>query len=133
MNGSDPFGNLFSEEILQELMPADRADRFFEALYGDVEEGSYDIALAYLGHDHDHNLLRFELQLRERPGKCLACHLTYGLPEVFARHPLINIKGLVEQICARLAGKQSCSRWSLGQTRTRSRNLHAIPLEIRLG
>ena len=42
---------LFTPEVLQRLLPAQRADQFFEALYGEIEEGAYDIRLVYKRHD----------------------------------------------------------------------------------
>lgn len=119
---------IFNEDTLETLFPADRADDFFEALFGDAEEGSYDIALGYAGDRGD--ALDFELKLTQRPGKCLACNLTYGLPEVFSRHPIINIQGLADAV-ASAAGK-STGTWKLGATQERSRELHVIPLMIEL-
>jgi hypothetical protein len=117
--------DIFTEETLAQLFPADRSDAFFDALYGDKDEGAYDISLAYVASDED--ILEFELRLKQRPGKCLACNLTYGLPEVFGRHPLININGLARQIEALVDGLK-ISGWKLGHTRERSRQLHTVPL-----
>jgi hypothetical protein len=125
--------NLFTTEILNDLLPSDRADAFFEALYGDIDEGAYDISLSFSNYNAEKNILNFELQLAERPGKCLACNLTYGLPEVFSRHPLINIKGMVEKIESMLNGQIKCLDWQLGSTQTTEANLHTIPLTIYLG
>jgi hypothetical protein len=119
----------FSPETLTRLFPADRADSFFDALFGDAGEGAFDIDLRYSGCQGKE--LSFELQLKERPGKCLACHLTRGIPDVFLRHPIINIKGLVQEI-GKLAGNASEPEWSLGRTREVSRSLHVVPLTIRL-
>ena len=121
---------LFSTKNLQEMFPGDRSDAFFEALFGDAEEGAYDIKLAYMGSDG--KTLSMELQLFERPGRCLACNLTQGLPTVFSRHPVINIKGVVQDIDRLLAGKARCADWSLGNTKQKSRSVHAIPLTIKL-
>jgi hypothetical protein len=121
---------LFTREILSELLPPQRSDEFFEALYGDPDEGAYDIRLAFKNYDSDKKVLSFELQLHERPGKCLACNLTYGLPEVFSRHPLININGMVKKIEALLGEEANCDSWELGRTRTPQDNLHVIPLKI---
>ncbi len=129
---TDIFQELFTDSILQELLPSERANDFFEALYGDIEEGSYDISLAYNGLGSDQKSLQFLLNLSERPGKCLACHLTHGLPEVFSRHPIINIAGMVEKIDAQLGDKASCGEWHLGSTQTISRQLYAVPLIIEL-
>jgi hypothetical protein len=122
--------NLFTAETLHRLFPKERADEFFDALFGDASEGAYDIELAYGGLRGD--LLIMELRLHERPGRCLACNLTQGLPQVFGRHPVINIKGLVEEIGELLKGQAACSEWSLGSTEQRSRSLHIVPVRIRL-
>ncbi len=123
---------VFTEDTLTELFGPERTNDFFEALFGDAKEGAYDIRLSYVGYDPGSNTLRFHLDLHERPGCCLACNLTYGLPEVFSRHPIINIKGLVEEIEKKLAGEARCESWKLGTTVQQSRSLHSIPLEIRL-
>jgi hypothetical protein len=122
------FDDVFTPEILKQLFPEDRSDRFFDALYGDVEEGAYDIRLDYSGIRK--NRLEFMLRLTQRPGKCISCNLTYGLPEVFSRHPIIDIKGLVQNIDALLDGKVRCIDWRLGSTQEISNDVHAIPLEI---
>jgi hypothetical protein len=119
---------LFTPETLQRLFPRQRSDEFFEALFGDASEGSYDIELAYRGIQG--NQLLMDLLLHERPGRCLACNLTQGLPQVFSRHPIINIGGLVKEIGELLAGKAVCTDWSLGYTEQRSRSLHIVPLKI---
>jgi hypothetical protein len=119
---------LFPETALSQLFPAERADAFFEALYGDAAEGAYDIALSFQGLKKD--ALEFSFNLHRRPGKCLACNLTYGLPQVFLRHPIIDIGGLVRDIEKRLADKGTCNRWELGETREISSDLHVIPLTI---
>ena len=124
--------DIFTKEILTELLPPQRSDELFEALYGDAEEGAYDISLIFKNYDTDRNRLSFELQLRERPEKCLACNLTYGLPEVFTRHPLINIEGMVGKIVTLLGDNANSCSWELGSTRTPSADLHTIPLTILL-
>ncbi|WP_319543431.1 pancreas/duodenum homeobox protein 1 [uncultured Pseudodesulfovibrio sp.] len=121
------YGDIFTDNLLLTIFPEERADAFFEALFGDAEEGSYDIALAYVG-DSDSGL-DFEMKLMQRPGKCLACNLTYGLPEVFSRHPVINVQGIAETV-ANAIGKKSAT-WKFGATREVSRELHIIPLNIR--
>ncbi|MBU1170304.1 MAG: pancreas/duodenum homeobox protein 1 [Proteobacteria bacterium] len=122
---SDRFKEIFTEDALELLFPESRSDEFFDALYGDAEEGAYDIKLAYVSSNDD--MLEFELRLTQRPGKCLACNLTYGLPEVFSRHPLINIKGLAKDI-ENLSGGHKISSWKIGHTREKSRQLHTVPL-----
>ena len=129
--GND-FKNIFTDDLLNELFPAGRANEFFEALYGDVEEGVYDIALAFKGYNASANTLEFALNLSERPDKCLACHLTYGLPEVFSRHPIINISGVVENINNALGDQAECGEWSLGSTERISQKMYAVPLTINL-
>lgn len=127
---SNNYQEIFKDNTLQELFPATRANDFFDALYGDVEEGVYDISLSFEGHDGDN--LHFNLNLTERPGKCLACHLTYGLPEVFSRHPIINLSGMVEKIDELLGESVSCGEWHLEPTKTVASNLYAVPLTISL-
>lgn len=123
------YGHIFTDDILRTIFPEARADTFFDALFGDAEEGSYDIALAYAGDSGEQ--LDFELRLTQRPGKCLACNLTYGLPQVFSRHPIINVGGIAEEV-AKHAGSDAAA-WELGATREISRELHVIPLTITLG
>ncbi|BCS98239.1 hypothetical protein DSLASN_38710 [Desulfoluna limicola] len=127
---TDTFRSLFTADILAELFPTDLSDQFFEALYGDADEGAYDISLAFVGGDE--KTLEFELRLAQRANKCLVCSLTYGLPEVFTRHPLINIKGLVAKIDTLLGDAGTCSDWRIGRTRELSRELHVVPLSIAL-
>lgn len=123
---------IFTDQVLRSLFPLERADAFFDALFGDASEGAYDIALTYAGYDSHANTLDFFLNLHERPGRCLACNLTYGLPEVFGRHPVINIKGLVGDIERLLGGAVRCTDWKLGRTEQKGRSLHCIPLRIQL-
>ena len=127
---SKPFEALFTKTTLQQLFPKERSDEFFEALFGDASDGSYDIELAYRGCQG--NKLTMDLLLHERPGHCLACNLTQGLPQVFSRHPIINISGLVKEIEKLLGAGTTCQDWSLGYTEQRSRSLHVIPLKITL-
>jgi hypothetical protein len=122
------FEQLFSPRALSALFPRDRSDLFFEGLYGDPSEGAYDISLVFNGQDRD--TLQFEFRLEQRPGKCLACNLTYGLPEVFLRHPIINIKGLIREIDQMLGGQWRCASWRLGLTKEVSPELHVLPLLI---
>ena len=121
---------IFSRTTLRELFPQERTDAFFDALFGDASEGAYDIELSFDRYDRAARNLRFLLNLREQPGCCLACNLTYGLPEVFARHPVIDLKGLVRDIEGRLGGEMVCGDWRLGRTVQQDNALHSIPLEI---
>lgn len=117
----------FTKEYLETLLSPDISDQFFEALYGDASEGAYDIKLEFISANDRRIVLAFNLIKRQ--GKCLVCSLTYGLPNVFSRHPLININGMVEKL------KQdgvSVKSWQLGQTEENSDTLHVIPLYIDL-
>ena len=125
-----PATRFFNQEKISELFPQERADQFFEALFGDRTEGAYDIALKFIKHTG--NTLQFEFHLIQRPGQCLACNLTAGLPSVFSRHPVINVKGLVGKIDQLLDGQARCTDWRLGATREMSKELHVIPLIISL-
>ncbi|MBW1635819.1 MAG: pancreas/duodenum homeobox protein 1, partial [Deltaproteobacteria bacterium] len=80
----------------------------------------------------DDNSLTMELLLHERPGCCLACNLTQGLPQVFSRHPVIGINSIVEDIDGLLENRMECGEWSLGNTEQRSSSLHVIPIKIAL-
>ena len=121
---------MFDQSTLKDIFPSDRADDFFEALLGAASEGAYDINLIFKEKNQDH--LDFEFHLEQRPGKCLACNLTYGLPQVFSRHPVIDIKGIVAKIDGKLNGTERCADWKLGATREISKELHIIPLTIYL-
>ncbi len=125
--------DIFTKEVLEDLLPPKLSNDFFEALYGDTDEGAYNISLSFKNYDTEKNVLSFELQLHERVDKCLACNLTYGLPDVFSRHPLINIKGMIEKIEALLGDDVKCTDWELGRTQTPDATMHVIPLIIRLG
>ena len=129
MSTSD-YVTIFSEEKLLQLFPPDRTNDFFEALYGDASEGAYDIRLVFDAYNPGKKELRFSFQLHERPGKCLACNLTYGLPEVFSRHPIINVKGLVENIAATIG--EQVNDWQMGITHSVSKQLHTVPLTLQL-
>ncbi|MBI5557883.1 MAG: pancreas/duodenum homeobox protein 1 [Deltaproteobacteria bacterium] len=124
--------DIFTDETLRKLFPAGRADDFFEALFGDAREGAYNISLKFVMYVPEEKKMYFELHLNQRPGRCLACNLTYGLPDVFSRHPVINIKGLVEEINKLLGSVPlQCQDWSLKSTQSISSALHVIPLVIK--
>ncbi|MBC2717282.1 MAG: pancreas/duodenum homeobox protein 1 [Desulfobacteraceae bacterium] len=128
---TDSLSKLFSLEVIEEIFPNDRADQFFDVLYGDSSEGAYNIRLVF--KEQKDNTLVFEFHLTQCPGKCLRCSLTYGLPKVFSRHPLINVKGLVQKVDEQLNGQGKCIDWKLGKTIEISNALHIIPLIITLG
>lgn len=123
---------IFTENVVQSLFPPERTHDFFDALFGDASEGAYDITLSFDGFDQAVQSLTFLLNLHERPGRCLACNLTSGLPQVFTRHPVVNIKGLVQSIEKLLEGRMVCESWKLGHTVQKGRSLHCIPLRIQL-
>jgi len=60
----------------------------------------------------------------------LACNLTYGLPQVFVRHPVIDIKGIIEDLGRLLEGRALCDIWELGRTKEISAELHIVPLIV---
>lgn len=122
--------SLFAQERLDRIFPLERADQFFEALLGDPAEGAYDIRLTFKALRNQQ--LLFDLELHGRPGKCLACNLTYGLPKVFVRHPVLDLHGVVAQIDKLLDGQGRCGEWKLGATREVTRALHVVPLVIDL-
>lgn len=119
---------VFTKEKLGELFPASKTDEFFDALYGEAESGAYDIELAFIAATGD--TLEFAFHLNQRNGACLACNLTYGLPQVFMRHPIINVKGVVDEIAA-AAGKEVVS-FELGRTQEESCARHSIPLLVKI-
>jgi hypothetical protein len=121
---------VLTQGVLEKIFPSNRADQFFAALFGDASEGAYDIKLVYAGETDDQ--IDFEFQLKQRPGKCLVCNLTYGLPEVFKRHPVIDVAGVVRQIDSHLTDGKRCGEWTLGRTREISRTLHALALTVKL-
>ena len=125
------YATIFPQHVLDAIFPAERADSFFEALFGDASEGAYDISLAYCGDAPDR--IDFEFRLSQRPGRCLACNLTYGLPEVFKRHPVIDVAGVVRQIEKTIGNGKRCEHWTLGRTQEVSSQLHVLPLTIVLG
>lgn len=125
---TDPLTAVLNKENLAKIFPKERANEFFDALFGDAAEGAYDIELAYRETRGD--TLIIDLRLHERPNRCLACNLTQGLPQVFSRHPIINVKGIVKDIETLLGDTCRCASWSLGYTEQQSRSLHVIPLKI---
>ena len=118
---------VFAQDYLDTLLPENLSDQFFEALYGDASEGAYDIRLEFISASQKRIVLAFNL--RQRPGKCLVCSLTYGLPTVFSRHPLININGMVEKIKAKGIRVKS---WRLGDTEEQNSTFHTIPFYLDL-
>ena len=128
MNMLENATQVFTREKLDALFPPQRSDEFFEALYGDAAEGAYDIRLVFRAAEA--NALHFAFELHQRPGKCLACNLTYGLPQVFTRHPLINLKGLAGELGGLAGWKAEELRFQIGRTEESSSTLHLLPLHI---
>jgi hypothetical protein len=124
------YQRIFEQHLLDEIFPSSRTDQFFTALLGDASEGAYDITLAYAGETDEE--IEFEFRLEQRPGKCLACNLTYGLPEVFMRHPVIDVAGVVRRIDSLMINGRQCGEWTLGRTREVSRAIHVLPLTVKL-
>ena len=123
--------SVFTPECLAKLFPAQRTDAFFDALFGDVEEGAYDIRLTLDDSaESDGNELHFFFELHQRPGRCLVCSLTYGLPQVFERHPVINLKGLVADLATLASWDLDDVWWRIGSTESLSSALHRIPLVL---
>ena len=124
------FSDVFTAENLRNIFPEERADAFFEALYGDAEDGAYDISLAF--NKAEGNTLYFDFLLMQRPGKCLACNLTHGLPTVFERHPIINLNGIAKEIEDLLDHRVICTGWKVGTTKEKNRQLHKLPVQFTL-
>ncbi len=116
-----------SQEILDGIFPASRTDDFFDALYGDAEDGAYDIRLVC--ENADANTASMAFELKRRPNQCLKCSLTYGLPQVFARHPVIDMEGTAQAV-AKALGWEGHASWRLGATREMSDNLHTVPFTL---
>ena len=124
----DKFKKMFSDIKLRKMFPPERTNQFFEALFGDPSEGAYDIELRF--KDAMDSRLEFEFLLRARPGKCLACSYTFGLPRVFSKHPVIDIQGLIRKIAEMIKNEAEIKSWHLGATRILSPEMHSIPLVI---
>lgn len=119
---------VLDKAFLDSVFPAERTEAFFDALFGGAEEGAYDIVLTCRSEEADKVELAFELH--QRPGKCLACNLTYGLPQVFQRHPVLDVAGVVRAVVEKLGWNMDSVRWKLGHTEETSRSLHVIPLYL---
>ncbi len=124
--------NVFTPEFLNELFPPEKADDFFEALYGGAEAGAFDISMEFREFNRAENELVLDFILTERPGMCMACSLTHGLPRVFQRHPVIDLKGLTEKIAREIAPHWKIESCALGSTTPRTSKVNAIPLRFYL-
>lgn len=112
------------QQSLDHIFPAAKTDQFFEALYGEASEGAYDIRLVCHGVGEDR--ARFAFELNRREGKCLVCSITYGLPEVFQKHPLIDLAGTSRRL-ADLLGWTGAIEWKLGPVQEVSADQSIIP------
>ncbi len=121
--------SILTQDMLDALLPAERSDAFFEALYGEAEEGAYTITLVL--REVTENNVKLAFELHQRPGKCLVCSLTYGLPQVFQRHPLINTNGMAQEVAKVLGWDASQMTWELGRTEEHGAALHSIPFTIK--
>ncbi len=59
----------------------------------------------------------------------MVCSLTYGLPNVFSRHPLININNMIKKIEEKGV---KVEKWYLGDTKELNTSLHTIPFYLDL-
>lgn len=132
MGLSDRIKAVFTQDFLNGLFPPEKADEFFDAIYGGTEEGAFDISLRFASYNEAANTIRLEFCLTERPGKCMACSLTSGLPPVFERHPIIDIKGIIERINKAIAPDASVDSWTIGSTTPVAPKVNVIPLILRL-
>lgn len=64
------------------------------------------------------------------PENVLPAILTYGLPQVFQRHPILNVAGVARAVAEKLGWPGDKVRWWLGHTEEVSRSLHVIPLYL---
>jgi hypothetical protein len=127
MTENKDFTQKFSQKTLDQIFPPEKTDAFFEAMLGDASEGAYDIRLIYQGIQM--NTLQFAFELTQRPNKCLACSVTYGLPQVFKRHRIIDTENIVKQIEA-IIGNDRMLSWELQPTLPIDQHVHLVPLHI---
>ena len=121
------FNQIFTQDFLDQLLPLNLSNNFFEALYGDASDGAYDIRLQFVSASDEQIVLEFNLV--QRSGKCMVCSLTYGLPNVFSRHPLININNMIKKIEEKGVKVES---WHLGDTKELNTSLHTVPFYLDL-
>ena len=121
-----------TDSFLKTIFPSGKDNEFFEALYGGAEAGAFDISLHIQGFNPSSNILNLEFRLTERPGMCMACNLTYGLPQVFMRHPVINAAGIAEGVSKELSPEWKVKDWRLGSTIASNPKVNIIPFIINL-
>lgn len=117
-----------SRDTLNKIFPPEKTDEFFDAMYGEAEEGAYDIRLVCKNIEGKQANLVF--QLLRRPGKCLKCSITYGLPEVFMKHKVIDLAGVSNAIARELGWTGKLS-WQLGEVMDINEDLQMIPYTLR--
>lgn len=118
--------SIYTAEWCRNVFPPERTGEFFDALFGDPEDGAYNIEFVFAGDNGDS--LEFCFNLHQRGNQCLACNLTYGLPKVFERHPVINSAGLA-QAAADASGRK-LKEWKIGGTQEESKALHKVPFYV---
>jgi len=123
---------LIQEDKLNELFPKGKDNEFFEAFYGGLEDGAFDINFSFESYNPDNSELVFGFNLKERPGKCMACNLTYGLPAVFEKSPIINLKAIINGINEMINPHYEVNEFILGKTIPKAPKLNVIPLIIKL-
>ncbi len=119
------------EQKIKTFLPSERVQEFFEAFYFG-EEPAYDLELGLRDWEPQKGLITLELLLKARPGQCLACNLTSGLPDVFKRHPILNLAQVAEDVVRELGDGYELESWELGWTEQINRDLHVVPFIIRL-
>lgn len=123
---------MMDDAFLASLFPPGRDNEFFDALYGGSEDGAFDIRLVFQGVNEARDEIILAYKLTERPGKCMACSLTTGLPPVFRRHPMINIKGIAEKVAERIGDGWQLKDCDVGHTTPYAPKVNIIPLFIRV-
>ncbi len=123
---------LLDDDFLASLFPPGRDNEFFDALYGGSEDGAFDISLIFYGVREQTDEIILAYKLTERPGKCMACSLTTGLPPVFRRHPIINVAGTAEKLAERIGDGWTLKDYDIGQTAPYAPKINIIPFFIRL-
>ena len=116
-----------TQDYLDTLFPATRTNEFFEALFGDADDGAYDIKLVCNNQNEDTINLHYELH--GRVGKCLACNLTSGLPQVFRKHPILAVEKTVNEIAQK--NNWTHITFDVGNTVQVNDKLHFIPVTIK--
>ena len=119
---------VLDKAFLESVFPPERTEAFFDALFGGAEEGAYDIVLVCRSEGEGRR--NWPLSCISVPENVFACNLTYGLPQVFQRHPILNVAGVARAVAEKLGWPGDKVRWWLGHTEEVSRSLHVIPLYL---